>query len=148
MLHAKENGIVIIDYLQLLSTPPGAGRNANRATLVGEMSRGIKIMAKDLGVPVVALSQLNREVEGRTGKRPQLSDLRESGSIEQDADIVILLDRSMTDEEAERADRPGPGITSFIIAKNRSGPLGIVDMHFDGETIRFYEVDHFHDDMM
>ena len=148
MLHGKENGIVIIDYLQLLSTPPGAGRNDNRATLVGEMSRGIKIMAKDLGVPVVALSQLNREVEGRTGKRPQLSDLRESGSIEQDADIVILLDRSMTDEEAERADRPDPGITSFIIAKNRSGPLGIVDMHFDGETIRFYEVDHFHDDMM
>ena len=145
MLHGKERGIVIIDYLQLLSTPAGANRNDNRATIVGEMSRNIKIMAKDLDVPVVALSQLNREVEGRTGKRPQLSDLRESGSIEQDADIVILLDRSMTAEEAERQDRPGEGITSFIIAKNRSGPLGIIDMRFDGETIRFYPIDQFHD---
>ncbi len=146
MLHGREKGIVIIDYLQLLSTPPGAGRNDNRATVVGEMSRGIKIMAKDLDVPVVALSQLNREVEGRTGKRPQLSDLRESGSIEQDADIVILLDRSMTPEEAERSDRPDLGITQFIIAKNRSGPLAIVDMRFDGETIKFYQVDHFHEE--
>jgi replicative DNA helicase len=145
MLHGKEKGIVIIDYLQLLSAPAGAGRNDNRATIVGEMSRGIKIMAKDLDVPVVALSQLNREVEGRTGKRPQLSDLRESGSIEQDADIVILLDRSMTPEEAERSDRPDAGITSFIIAKNRSGPLATVDMRFDGETIKFYELDRFHE---
>lgn len=145
MLHGKEKGIVIIDYLQLLSTPAGANRNDNRATQVGEMSRGIKIMAKDLDVPVVALSQLNREVEGRTGKRPQLSDLRESGSIEQDADIVILLDRSMTPEEAERNDRPDQGITQFIIAKNRSGPLATVDMRFDGETIKFYEVDRFHE---
>ena len=146
MLHGKERAIVIIDYLQLLSAPATAGRNDNRATIVGEMSRGIKIMAKDLEVPVVALSQLNREVEGRTGKRPQLSDLRESGSIEQDADIVILLDRSMTPEEAERQDRPDLGITQFIIAKNRSGPLGAVDMRFDGETIKFYEIDRFHDE--
>ncbi|MBR3316973.1 MAG: replicative DNA helicase [Atopobiaceae bacterium] len=145
MLHGRENGVVIIDYLQLLSTPPGANRNDNRSTIVGEMSRGIKIMAKDLDVPVVALSQLNREVEGRTGKRPQLSDLRESGAIEQDADIVILLDRSMTPEEAERQDRPDEGITQFIIAKNRSGPLAAVDMRFDGETIKFYEIDRFHD---
>lgn len=146
MLHGKEKGIVIIDYLQLLSAPSGANRNDNRATQVGEMSRGIKIMAKDLDVPVVALSQLNREVEGRTGKRPQLSDLRESGSIEQDADIVILLDRSMTPEEAERNDRPDLGITQFIIAKNRSGPLAAVDMRFDGETIKFYEIDRFHEE--
>ena len=145
MLHNKPNGIVIIDYLQLLSTPAGASRNDNRATLVGEMSRGIKIMAKDLDVPVVALSQLNREVEGRTGKRPQLSDLRESGSIEQDADIVILLDRSSTPEEAERKDRPDEGITQFIIAKNRSGPLATVDMRFDAENIKFYELDYIHE---
>lgn len=146
MLHGKEKGIVIIDYLQLLSSPAGASRNDNRATIVGEMSRGIKIMAKDLDVPVVALSQLNREVEGRTGKRPQLSDLRESGSIEQDADIVILLDRSATPEEAERGDRPDVGITDFIIAKNRSGPLATVSMRFDGETIKFYEVDPYHEE--
>jgi len=145
MLHNKPNGIVIIDYLQLLSTPAGANRNDNRATLVGEMSRGIKIMAKDLDVPVVALSQLNREVEGRTGKRPQLSDLRESGSIEQDADIVILLDRSSTPEEAERKDRPAEGVTQFIIAKNRSGPLATVDMRFDAENIKFYELDYIHE---
>lgn len=140
MLRGAANGIVIIDYLQLLSSPSGMGRNDSRATVVGEMSRGIKIMAKDLNVPVMALSQLNRVVEGRTGKRPQLSDLRESGSIEQDADIVILLDRSMTPEEAERQDRPNEGVTQFIIAKNRSGPLGAVDMRFDGDTIRFREI--------
>ena len=140
MLRGAANGIVIIDYLQLLSSPSGMGRNDSRATVVGEMSHGIKIMAKDLNVPVMALSQLNRVVEGRTGKRPQLSDLRESGSIEQDADIVILLDRSMTPEEAERQDRPNEGVTQFIIAKNRSGPLGAVDMRFDGDTIRFREI--------
>ena len=107
------------------------------------MSRGIKIMAKDLGVPVIALSQLNRGLESRTGKfgkRPQLSDLRESGSIEQDADIVILLDRSTSDEEAERQDRPDKGVTQFIIAKNRSGPLGTIDLAFVPNSTKFYEV--------
>ncbi len=87
--------MVILDYLQLVSPPPSK-RSDSRATEVSEMSRGIKIMAKDLGVPVIALSQLSRQSENRTGKRPQLSDLRESGAIEQDADIVILLDRSTT----------------------------------------------------
>lgn len=108
------------------------------------MSRGIKIMAKDLGVPVIALSQLNRGVESRTGrygKRPQLSDLRESGSIEQDADIVILLDRSMTEEEASREERPEMGMTEFIIAKNRSGPLGTVRLMFLPGSTKFVEVD-------
>ena len=144
MLHGKEKGRVIIDYLQLLSAPAGTNRNDNRATIVGDMSRGIKIMAKDLGVPVVALSQLNRVVEGRTGKRPQLSDLRESGSIEQDADIVILLDRSMTDEEAERNDRPDKDVTEFIIAKNRSGPLAVVPLMFLPGSTKFVEVDQTH----
>ena len=105
------------------------------------MSRGIKIMAKDLGCPVVALSQLNRQVTDRRGQRPQLSDLRESGSIEQDADIVILLDRSMTEEEAERADRPDPNVTEFIIAKNRSGPLDVVPLVFIPNSTKFVEVD-------
>ena len=105
------------------------------------MSRGIKIMAKDLGCPVVALSQLNRQVTDRRGQRPQLSDLRESGSIEQDADIVILLDRSMTEEEAERADRPDPNVTEFIIAKNRSGPLDVVPLMFIPNSTKFVEVD-------
>ena len=144
MLRDKPNGLVIVDYLQLLSPPAGGRRSDNRATEVSEMSRGIKIMAKDLGVPVIALSQLNRGLESRTGKygkRPQLSDLRESGSIEQDADIVILLDRSMTEEEAEREERPDMGVTEFIIAKNRSGPLGIVSLMFLPGSTKFVEVD-------
>lgn len=143
MLHGATCGVVIVDYLQLMS---GGGRYESRATAVGEMSRGMKVMAKELGVPVIALSQLNREVEGRQNRRPQLSDLRESGSIEQDADIVILLDRSMTPQEAERKDRPDEGVTSMIVAKNRSGPLGTVDLRFDGGTTRFVEleVDHGH----
>jgi len=153
MLRGKEKGIVILDYLQLVSPPPGGRRADSRATEVSEMSRGIKIMAKDLGVPVVALSQLNRGVESRTGgraggpaKRPQLSDLRESGSIEQDADIVILLDRSLTPEEAEREDRPAEGVTQFIIAKNRSGPLGIVDLVFLPGSTKFVTLDPYHDE--
>ncbi|OFK22205.1 replicative DNA helicase [Olsenella sp. HMSC062G07] len=140
MLKGKEQGIVLVDYLQLLS-PPSGRRADSRATEVSEMSRGIKIMAKDLGVPVVALSQLNRQVTDRKGQRPQLSDLRESGSIEQDADIVILLDRSMNEEEAERQDRPDLGVTDFIIAKNRSGPLDIVPLMFLPSSTKFVEVD-------
>ncbi len=140
MLHGKENGIVIIDYLQLVSPPSNGRRSDSRATEVSEMSRGIKIMAKDLEVPVVALSQLNRQVADRKGQRPQLSDLRESGSIEQDADIVILLDRSMTEEEASREDRPDANVTDFIIAKNRSGPLGIVHLVFMPGSTKFVEL--------
>ncbi len=148
MLRNKDNGVVILDYLQLVSPPPSR-RADSRATEVSEMSRGIKIMAKDLGIPVIALSQLSRKSEDRTGqkaKRPQLSDLRESGSIEQDADIVILLDRSMTEDEGARDDRPDYGITQFIIAKNRSGPLGIIDMAFFAEKTKFLEVDTHHED--
>ena len=148
MLGKKERGVVILDYLQLVSPPPSR-RADSRATEVSEMSRGIKIMAKDLGIPVIALSQLSRKNEDRTGhrgKRPQLSDLRESGSIEQDADIVILLDRSMTEDEGSREDRPDYGVTQFIVAKNRSGPLGIIDMAFFAEKTKFMEVDTHHDD--
>lgn len=146
ILNNKDAGVVVIDYLQLLSPPQGRFRADSRATEVSEMSRGIKIMAKNLNVPVVALSQLNRQVTGRRDQRPQLSDLRESGSIEQDADIVMLLDRSMTDEEAERQDRPERGETNLIIAKNRSGPLGVVSLRFLPGTTKFLEVDRIHDD--
>ena len=140
MLKDKPKKLILVDYLQLLS-PPSSRRSDSRATEVSEMSRGIKIMAKDLACPVVALSQLNRQVTDRKGQRPQLSDLRESGSIEQDADIVILLDRSMTEEEAARDDRPDPNVTDFIIAKNRSGPLDIVPLMFLAGSTRFVEVD-------
>lgn len=145
MLHGKPNGLVILDYLQLVSPPSGRMRADSRATEVSEMSRGIKIMAKDIGVPVVALSQLSRQVESRTGKRPQLSDLRESGSIEQDADIVILLDRSANAEEAARDDRPDEGITNFIIAKNRSGPVDTIPLTFLPSSTKFIEVDPHHE---
>ncbi len=141
ILRGKQNGVVIIDYLQLVSPPSGGHRADSRATEVSEMSRGIKIMAKDLEVPVIALSQLNRTVENRTGKRPQLSDLRESGSIEQDADVVALLDRSMTDDEAAREDRPDKDVTMFIIAKNRSGSLRDVPLTFLAGSTKFVEVD-------
>ena len=144
ILRGKRLGIVIVDYLQLISPPAGGRRADSRATEVSEMSRGIKIMAKDLEVPVVALSQLNRTVENRTGKRPQLSDLRESGSIEQDADIVALLDRSMNEDEASREDRPALNETTFIIAKNRSGALADVALTFLPGSTKFVEVDGFH----
>ena len=146
MLKDKPKGMVMVDYLQLLSPPYGGHRADSRATEVSEMSRGIKIMAKDLEVPVIALSQLNRQVTDRKGQRPQLSDLRESGSIEQDADIVILLDRSMTEEEAARDDRPDMNVTEFIIAKNRSGPLNIVPLMFLPGSTKFVEVDTRHGD--
>ena len=113
------------------------------------MSRGVKNITKDRGIPVITQSRLSRKNEDRTGhrgKRPLLSDLRESGSIEQDADIVILLDRSMTEEEGEREDRPDYGVTQFVVAKNRSGPLGIIDMAFFAEKTKFMEVDLHHDD--
>ncbi len=141
ILRGKQNGVVIIDYLQLVSPPSGGHRADSRATEVSEMSRGIKIMAKDLEVPVIALSQLNRTVENRTGKRPQLSDLRESGSIEQDADIVCFLDRSMSEDEAAREDRPAMGETTFIIAKNRSGSVADVPLTFLASSTKFVEID-------
>ena len=140
MLHNKDKALIILDYLQLVSPPAGKNYNGNRVLEVSEMSRGLKIMAKELGVPVIMLSQLSRAVESRTGKRPQLSDLRESGSIEQDADIVMMLDRSSTESEAQRDDRPDEGITRVIVAKNRSGPIGDVDLVFLPASTKFYEL--------
>ena len=139
MLHNKEKAIIILDYLQLVS-PPAGRRAESRTVEVSEMSRALKIMAKELAVPVISLSQLSRAVESRTGKRPQLSDLRESGSIEQDADIVMFLDRSSNEQEAGREDRPPEGITRVIVAKNRSGPIGDVDLVFLAASTKFYEL--------
>ncbi len=139
MLHNKEKAIIILDYLQLVS-PPAGRRAESRTVEVSEMSRALKIMAKELAVPVISLSQLSRAVESRTGKRPQLSDLRESGSIEQDADIVMFLDRSSNEQEAAREDRPPEGITRIIVAKNRSGPIGDVDLVFLAASTKFYEL--------
>ncbi len=124
--------VVGIDYLQLLSSAAGSrGAKQNEATRIGEISRDVKLMAKDLGLPVVLLSQLNREVEHRSGGRPQLSDLRDSGAVEQDADVVVFVHRRGDGEDAS---------FELVIAKNRNGPTGIVPLVADLKFFRFLEM--------
>ena len=133
---AAGNGLIIVDYLQLMQ-PPQTRRDGNRAVEVGEISRGLKILAKEMDMPVIALSQLSRAVEMRGKKRPQLSDLRESGSIEQDADIVMFIDRSMDEMEAESDGRPDLGTAELIVAKHRNGPTRDISLSFVSEYTRF-----------
>jgi replicative DNA helicase len=125
--------LVIIDYLQLMSSPK---RTENRQQEVSEMSRSLKLLAKELEVPVIALSQLNRGPEQRTDKKPLLSDLRESGSIEQDADMVILLHR----EDAYERESPRAGEADLIVAKHRNGPTATVTVAFQGHYSRFVDM--------
>ncbi|MFB6755485.1 replicative DNA helicase [Streptomyces sp. NPDC056353] len=128
-------GLVIIDYLQLLT--PGGGRRAeNRQQEVSDMSRQLKLMAKELGVPVVVLAQLNRGPEQRTDKRPVLSDLRESGSLEQDADLVILLHR----EDAYDKESPRAGEADLIVAKHRNGSTATITTAFQGHYCQFADM--------
>ena len=129
-------GIIVIDYLQLMQ-PPTVRRDGNRAVEVGEISRGLKVLAKEMDMPVIALSQLNRAVEMRGKKRPMLADLRESGSIEQDADIVMFIDRSMDETEAEDSGRPELGTATLIVAKHRNGSLADIDLVFNAEFTKF-----------
>ena len=124
---------VIIDYLQLMSSPK---RVENRQQEVSEMSRSLKLLAKELEVPVIALSQLNRGPEQRTDKKPLLSDLRESGSIEQDSDVVILLHR----EDAYERESPRAGEADLIVAKHRNGPTATVTVAFQGHYSRFVDI--------
>jgi len=123
-------GLIVIDYLQLMQVP---GTKENRATEISEISRSLKALAKELRVPVIALSQLNRGVEQRTDKKPVMSDLRESGAIEQDADVIVLIYR----EEVYEPDTPRKGIADIIIAKQRNGPTGEVHLTFLGKYTRF-----------
>ena len=131
-------GLIIVDYLQLMQ-PPQSRRDGNRAVEVGEISRGLKILGKEIDMPVIALSQLSRAVEMRGKKRPMLSDLRESGSIEQDADIVMFIDRSMDEMEAESEDRPDLGQAQLIVAKHRNGATRDIDLAFNPEYTRFMD---------
>ena len=138
--HDQPLGLIIVDYLQLMQS--SGNHNGNRVQEVSEISRGLKLIARELNVPLIALSQLSRSVESRTPPVPQLSDLRESGSIEQDADIVSFIYRPAYYEP----DNPEvQNITDLILAKHRNGPVGKVQLYFHPERLRFMSLDKRHE---
>ena len=137
-MHEHPLGLIIVDYLQLMQSSRSDG---NRVQEVSEISRGLKLIARELDVPVIALSQLSRSVESRSPQIPQLADLRESGSIEQDADIVMFIYR----EAYYNPDTDRGNTTDLIIAKHRNGPTGSVELYFHPERLRFMSLDKKHE---
>ena len=129
--HTKQVGLIVVDYLQLMR---GMGNANNREQEISEISRSLKALAKELRVPVMALSQLNRKVEDRTGRKPQMSDLRESGAIEQDADLIMFIYR---EELYDKNNQDIKGKAEVIIEKQRNGPTGTINLTFLGEFTRF-----------
>ena len=140
LMRMKNLGLVVVDYLQLMTT--GAKRSDNRVQEVSEITRSLKILAKDLNIPVITASQLSRGPEGRKDNRPMLSDLRESGSIEQDADIVLMLYRDYYYTKSEES----KNLAECIISKNRHGEVGKADLFWDGEFARFGNLENYRDD--
>lgn len=140
--HQRPLGLIIVDYLQLMSGGSRFGNDFNRVQEVSEISRGLKGIARELNVPVLALSQLSRSVENRSPQIPQLADLRESGSIEQDADVVAFIYR----EEFYNPETDRKKITDIFIKKHRNGPTGGLELYFDNEKQRFRSVDTRHQD--
>jgi replicative DNA helicase len=155
-------GLIVVDYLQLMAGSGTRSSQDNRVQEVSEITRGLKAIAKELGVPVIALSQLSRQTENRDNKTPQLSDLRESGAIEQDADVVIFLYREeyyLSREEPKRKpeEKDAPfneryarwqallaekqNIAEAIIAKQRHGPIGTIKLRFDGQFTHFEDLE-------
>lgn len=134
--HLKNLGMVVIDYLQLMDAPL---KTDNRVLVISDITRNLKLMAKELNIPVLLLSQLNRGVESRTDKRPMMSDLRESGSIEQDADIIMFL---YNDNYYKRDKAEGANITECIVAKNRHGETSKIDLVWDPQFTRFSTPEH------
>lgn len=143
LLRGAEQGLIIVDYLQLMQ--PHARRSENRQTEIADISRGLKVLAKELGVPVLALSQLSRAVEQRPDKRPMLSDLRESGAIEQDSDVVMFIHRDtrprgtddLLDDDSKQGHFPPKGEAELIVAKHRNGPTDVVKMTYTAKYTRF-----------
>ncbi len=140
--HKREIGLIVVDYLQLMSGGSKFGGDGNRVQEISEISRGLKGVARELNVPLIALSQLSRSVESRSPQIPQLADLRESGSIEQDADVVAFIYR----EEYYNPDTDRKNITDIFIKKHRNGPTGAVELYFDREKQKFRSLDTKHSD--